>query len=105
MRKKWRPKDFSLERNRRLEEMSSYMQLTPDVLADSALIHVYGMQYVRIENYKGIIGYQDTFVKLMTKDGLLQIMGKNLELAYCSDIEVCVSGRIQQVIYGTSLDM
>lgn len=97
--KKESVKKNSSRRAERLENMAGYMQLSPDILAGSALVHVYGKKYVRIENYRGIVDYDEKKLKLMTKEGVLQITGVHLEIAYCSDVELCVRGKIEKAEY------
>ena len=89
----------SSERSNRLENMWRNIQISPDIFSDCPLLHMYGQKYVRIENYRGIMDYEDTYVKLMTKKGVLMIAGKRLEIAYCSDLEICIAGYVTSVQY------
>ena len=89
----------SVERANRLEHLAGTLAVPQDILAESILISVYGRQCVRLENYKGILDYSDTQIKVWSRDGKIIITGKKIHISYCSDVELCIIGRISQIQY------
>ncbi len=88
-----------VERAVRLEQLAGQLALSQEVLSGSIRIMVYGKSCIRLENYKGILDYTDTKIKILSNDGRIQIEGKHLEISYCSDVELCVMGNIRQIQY------
>lgn len=97
--KKEKISTHSVERANRLEHLAGIIAVPQDILADSILISVYGKQCVRLENYKGILDYSDTQIKIWSKDGKVVITGKKIHISYCSDVELCIMGEISRIQY------
>lgn len=92
-------KKGAVQRANRLEHLSGKMHIPCDTVADSAILSIYGTQCLRIENYGGILDYNDQQVEVATKNCNIRIEGRKLELSYCSDEEVCVTGQLKQIQY------
>lgn len=88
-----------VERAVRLEQLAGQLTLSQEVLSGSIRMVVYGKSCIRLENYKGILDYTDTNIKILSNDGRIQIEGKRLQISYCSDVELCVMGNIRQIQY------
>lgn len=50
-----------------------------------------------IENYKGLIKYENTEIILRTKEGTACIQGKCLSIAYFSEEDMLITGKISCV--------
>lgn len=99
-KKKNEVKAKAVERAVRLEQLAGQMHLPEEILAKSVRIVMEGRSCIRLENYKAILDYSDIQIKLLSNDGRILIEGKKLEIAYCSDIELCITGNIQSFRYG-----
>lgn len=86
-----------VERSNYLENLSGRFHLPADILEGSAIISLVGRKSVRVENYKGIIEYTEECIKLQTKSGKLVLEGMHLNMDYCTDVELHVTGRIKQI--------
>ena len=56
-----------------------------------------GFEQVFIENYKGILEYQDYFVRLNTYIGIININGFNLKLEEMTTDDILVTGKIDGI--------
>jgi sporulation protein YqfC len=92
-------KEENAERASYLEILSSHLKLPSDMLADAPIITAFGRNEVCIENYKGILEYNNARIKIMTKIGSIHIEGKNLNISYFTSDEMKISGMIHSINY------
>lgn len=76
------------------------MKLPRDVVLGEVLVSFVGRYSVVIENYRGILIYDDTMVKLQAKHCKLQIRGKHLHIEYYTHEEMKITGQIQSMEFG-----
>ena len=50
-----------------------------------------------IENYRGIIEYTDTLIRVQTRAGQIRIQGKRLRIQYYTNDEMKVSGTLSSL--------
>jgi sporulation protein YqfC len=82
-----------------LEELSSHINLPADVLAGAPIITAIGRNEICLENYKGIIEYNSSLVKVQTKACKISIEGKELNILYFTEDEMKVTGFIKAIHY------
>lgn len=70
-----------------------------DVMLGVPIVTLTGQLEVNVENYRGIIEYTDILVRIKSKNGQIKIMGKNLRIAYYTNDEMKITGRIEKVEY------
>ncbi len=87
------------ERASYLEILSSQLKLPSDILAGAPIITAMGRSEVCIENYKGILEYNNALIKILTKIGSIHIEGKNLNIAYFTNEEMKITGMIHNIKY------
>lgn len=97
-------KHEEVERETYLEMLSSQLKLPSDMLAGAPIITAIGRNEVCIENYKGILEYNNTFIKILTKIGRVTIEGKNLNISYFTNDEMKITGMIHSINYVNSKD-
>lgn len=73
------------------------LKLPKDVVLGEVLISFVGRYSVTIENYRGILIYDDKTVKLQAKHCKLQIQGKRLHIDYYNHDEMKITGQIQSL--------
>ena len=71
-----------------------------EVVLDLPKLTVYGSNQATVENYGGIIEYDEAHVRLKTNVKVISISGKNLELKTITDVDVLVEGDIDKIEYG-----
>ena len=92
-------KEEKAQRASFLENLSSRLKLPSDILAGAPIITAIGKSEVCVENYKGIIEYNTTQIKILTKIGSVHIVGKNLNISYFTSDEMKITGIIQSISY------
>ncbi len=75
------------------------MNLPKDLLLGAINIKIMGKWEVFIENYKSIIEYTDTVIKLQGKDMRVKIIGKNLKIDCYNKEDMEIKGIINEIIY------
>lgn len=68
-----------------------------DVVFDIPRITVCDNTGIRIENYKTVLEYEETAIKLACKDKFININGKNLNITIITDDEISVKGIITAI--------
>ena len=58
---------------------------------------IVGFERVLIENYRGILEYQDYFVRVNTHIGILNINGFNLNLEEMTTDDLLITGKIESI--------
>lgn len=64
------------------------------------LVSFVGRTCAIVENYRGILIYDDQTVKLQAKNCKLQFHGKRLHIDYYNHDEMKISGQIQSMEFG-----
>lgn len=82
-----------------LEELSTHLSLPPDILAGAPIITATGRNEICLENYKGIIEYNSSLVKVQTKACKICIEGKELNILYFTEDEMKIIGFIKAIYY------
>lgn len=79
------------------ELMVAAMKLPMDVFLGELIISVIGRRAVYVENYRSILLYTDTSLKIQGKECKLLIQGRHLVIEYYTGDEMKVTGRIESV--------
>ena len=69
------------------------------VILGVPLVRMVGQEELYIENYRGILEYTDTFIRVQTKIGQIHLFGKKLEIIYYTNDEMKVVGHIESLKY------
>jgi sporulation protein YqfC len=73
--------------------------VSQDVALGVAIITVTGRRELVLENYKGILSYEEDQIQIQTREGKVCVSGKGLRVAYYTDEEMKLTGRIHQISY------
>ena len=73
--------------------------LPKDVVMGQPVVTVLGRMELNIENYRGIIEYTDTLIRVQTKAGQIRITGKNLSVDYYTNDDMKLTRRIEAIEY------
>lgn len=77
--------------------MTNALKLPKDVMLGEVLVSFIGRHSVVIENYRSIILYTDTIVKLQAKNCRLNIIGSRLVIEYYTYDEMKIAGQIKSM--------
>lgn len=79
--------------------LSEKLDIPPDVTEGATIVNVYGNQSALIENYKSIIEYSETQIKLQGRHVKLLIEGSGLEIDRFTKEDCKIRGMIHFVQY------
>ncbi|MBS4959729.1 MAG: sporulation protein YqfC [Clostridiales bacterium] len=77
----------------------SVLELPCEVLMDLPVVTITGCNRLQIENYKGILEYNEDKIRIKTKNGVLKIEGRQLMLNHLSSEDVLLTGTISSIEY------
>ena len=75
------------------------LKIPKDVSAGAMILTVTGNREVFVENYKGIIEYTCSEIRLQAKHNQVLFKGTNLCIEYYTNEDMKISGIIQQISY------
>lgn len=80
--------------NNRIE---SIFEIPKEVYGNTPKITSIGFEEMIIENYKGILEYEDYFVRINTYIGVINIDGFNLKLEKMTGDDIKITGKIESI--------
>lgn len=82
-----------------MERLSKRLSLPADIFTAACVLTVTGRYCILIENYKGIIEYTENRIRIQTKQYILAIKGNELRIAFFTDEEMQIEGKINCIEY------
>ena len=79
---------------RRIDKM---LELPKEVYTNEPRIVITGFNEMIIENFKGILEYEEFFVRINTHIGIVSINGLGLNLENMSNDDIRVTGQIESI--------
>jgi len=64
------------------------------VLSDMPRIEFFGASRCDIDNFKGLLDFSESEVRVNTSGGIVHLAGRNLEIAVVTDESVVITGKI-----------
>ena len=68
-----------------------------DALGGETLLTLIGTRAVHIENYRSILVYTDTEIRIQCRHYILSVSGKKLKICYYDKDEMKISGRLEVI--------
>lgn len=81
------------------ERLSDRIGFTKDILLGETIITMEGDKQVYIENYKGIISYENKTIVVQGKRSKVCVEGKNLQIEYYTNLDMKIKGFISCIKY------
>lgn len=79
------------------EIMAEMLELPKEVILDLPKITMIGSRNAIIENYKGLIEYEDDKIRLNTNAGMVRITGKHLTVKAITSEDILLEGEINSL--------
>ncbi len=76
------------------ERFADAVDISKDVILDTVLIKIIGNRELTLENYKGIVEYTDSCIRIKAKPYTVKITGTNLEIKVITGEMLYITGRI-----------
>ena len=73
------------------------LELPQEVYSNEPKLTITGFDEIIIENYKGIIEYEEFFASISTYIGIVDIKGTNLNLEKMTNDDIKITGKIEGI--------
>jgi len=92
------------KKNKVRNRISRALEVPYEVTLKIPKLTILKFEEVLIENYKGILEYQDFFVRIQTYIGIININGFKLSLEEMTTDDVIVKGKIESIDFESTVD-
>lgn len=82
----------------------NFLGLPKEVISKTPKLTITGFEELFIENFKGIIEYEDFFARIKTTIGIININGFNLKLNQMTEDDILVTGKIESIDFEKERD-
>ena len=79
----------------KLNRIDKMLELPKEVYSNMPKISIMGFDEILIENFKGILEYEEFYIKISTYIGIININGYNLNLENMTNDDIKVTGQIE----------
>lgn len=83
--------------NKRVKRFAQLLDMPRELDKNQTKVTIISFDEILIENYKGIMEYEEFFVKINTEIGIININGFNLNLEQMTNEDVLVKGVINSI--------
>lgn len=73
------------------------LEIPKEISSNEPKITIVGFNEMLIENYKGILEYQEFYIRINTYLGIININGFNLNLTEMTSDDIMITGKIETV--------
>ncbi len=94
-----------MKKKKNIRNKIDRMLEVPDEIAlNVPKITILKFEQMLIENYKGILEYQDFFIRVKTNIGIINVNGFNLSLEEMTTDDIIVKGKIESIDFESFVD-
>lgn len=81
-------------RKRRLDKI---LEMPEEVYSNTPKLTITGFNEMVLENYKGILEYEEFFASISTHIGIVNINGYNINLEKMTNDDIKITGKIESI--------
>lgn len=81
-------------KKRRLDKI---LEMPEEVYSNTPKLTITGFNEIVLENYKGILEYEEFFTSISTHIGIVNINGYNINLEKMTNDDIKITGKIESV--------
>ena len=90
-----------MRRNNKLDKL---LEMPKEVYSNVPKVTITGFNEIIIENFKGILEYEDFYVRINTYIGIININGYGLNLENMTNDDIKVKGKIESIDIERTVD-
>ena len=79
------------------QKIKNFLEMTKEIISNIPKITIVGSNEMLIENYKGILEYEEFFVRVNTYIGIINVNGLNLNLNQITEDDMIITGKIDSI--------
>lgn len=85
------------KKQRNQNRFEKILEIPKELSSTEPKITIMGFNEMLIENYKGILEYQEFYIRISTYIGIININGFNLNLTEMTSDDIMITGKIENV--------
>lgn len=89
---------------RAISKINRLLEMPQEVYTDTPKITITGFNEMIIENFKGILEYEDYYIRINTSLGIININGYELKLENMTNDDIKVTGKVESIDIERSFD-
>ena len=82
-------------KNNRKAQLNKMLEIPKEVYSNVPKIVITGFDEMVVENFRGILEYEDFYVRINTYIGIVNVNGFDLKLENMSEDDIKVTGKIE----------
>lgn len=90
-----------MRKNNRLDR---FLEMPQEVYSNVPKVIITGFDEMIIENFKGILEYEDYYVRINTHIGIINVNGYSLNLENMTNDDIKVRGKIESIDIERAID-
>lgn len=80
-----------------ISRLDRLLEMPQEVYTDTPKITITGFNEMIIENFKGILEYEDYYIRINTSLGIVNINGYELRLENMTNDDIKVNGKVESI--------
>lgn len=88
----------------RYNKIDKILELPKEVCSNIPKLTITGFDEIIIENFKGILEYEEFFVRISTHIGIINVNGYGLNLENMTEDDIKVTGKIESIDVERTID-
>ena len=93
-----------MKKKKQTNRVNKILELPKEVYSNEPKIVITGFDELIIENFKGILEYEEFIVRINTYIGIIDINGYNLKLENMTNDDLIVKGKIESIEFERTID-
>ena len=93
-----------MRQDKKKKRFEQLLEMPKEVYSNQPKLTIIGFDEMIIENFKGILEYEEYYVKVNTYIGILNINGFNLKLEKMTEDELKIIGKIEKIELERTID-
>lgn len=78
-------------------KLDKILEMPEEVYSNTPKLTITGFNEIVLENYKGILEYEEFFASISTHIGIININGYNINLEKMTNDDIKITGKIESV--------
>lgn len=92
------------KQNRARRKIDRWLEMPAEIVSNEPKITIIGFNEMLIENYKGILEYEEIYIRINTHIGIININGFNLNLEQMTENDIMVTGKIDSISWELNIE-
>ena len=88
---------FMKKKRNAFSKIDRILEMPQEVYTDMPKITITGFNEMIIENFKGILEYEDYYIRINTSLGIVNINGYELKLENMTNDDIKVNGKVESI--------